>query len=923
MLETMRINDMEDFKEFIIIKGKNKTDEIENFVSDPSNRCIHIKFFNSEKVYPYTTDSVKLEKLLKYNLKSDELCIIKNKIVEIDKLYLSENYAFVYFKGNSKGYSYDRSLIKIEKNLTLNYQGLLEYYKEIAKVKDSDNNEYQEDYLIKQLNRIVIRKNDLLDIFFSKKIHEIALENENSLIFPFGTNLSQRKAVVNAMNNRVSIIQGPPGTGKTQSILNIIANLIIQNKTVAVVSGNNEAIKNVLEKMQKNNYDFLLSLLGRNENKQKFFNSQKDYPPELKEWGRSNEELEELLSQIKEHENNLMILFSSNNRRAKLKQILFEYQHEQKYFSDYLKNQEFEKLKKFNFFHMKSDRLLKLLIDIDPSFSDLDSIVVKIKNLIKYGIYDFKQYKNISQIILDLQNQYYNEKIHEIEKEIEIIDKTLKNKNFQDEISLLEQKSRTYFQAILALKYKDDIRKKFCINDYYKDNNFDEFMKEYPVILATAHSISKSKNQSYKFDYIIIDEASQVELVPGIIALDVAENVVIVGDLKQLSHIPDEKLTLEEYDELSKKYNVSVEYNYYHNSLLASFDLLFNNNIKVMLQEHYRCNNHIIEFCNRKYYEGKLICFSNKENKDPLVLLKTVPGNHMRFGEKAVNKITNIRELDSLMDEDFMKEIGINNLENKTFGFMSPFRGQVNVSKEILYSDFQKDTVHKFQGRESDIILFSSVLDEKGASSKLLGFVDEPHLINVAVSRAVEKFVLVSNVDVFVKANKELGDLIRYMQYYQEKSILCDSKVQSIFDLLYSDYSDKLKEMKKSKSWGKSKYNSENLLYALLDDLLDFSKYKYVIEVKLINVIKKENDFTVEELNYINNKARVDVMIYSNFDKQPVLGIEVDGYQFHDNNPKQWNKDELKNEIFKKMGVPLLRLKTVGSKEREKIEKYL
>lgn len=86
----------------------------------------------------------------------------------------------------------------------------------------------------------------------------------------------------------------------------------------------------------------------------------------------------------------------------------------------------------------------------------------------------------------------------------------------------------------------------------------------------------------------------------------------------------------------------------------------------------------------------------------------------------------------------------------------------------------------------------------------MLGFVDEPHLVNVAVSRAVEKFVLVSNVDVFVKANKELGDLIRYMQYYQDNSIICESKVRSIFDLLYLNYSDKLKEMQKSKKWRKS-----------------------------------------------------------------------------------------------------------------------
>ena len=56
----------------------------------------------------------------------------------------------------------------------------------------------------------------------------------NSLIFPFGCNNSQFKAVSTALNNQVSIIQGPPGTGKTQTILNIIANLFMHDKTVLI-----------------------------------------------------------------------------------------------------------------------------------------------------------------------------------------------------------------------------------------------------------------------------------------------------------------------------------------------------------------------------------------------------------------------------------------------------------------------------------------------------------------------------------------------------------------------------------------------------------------------------------------------------------------------------------------------------------------
>lgn len=72
------------------------------------------------------------------------------------------------------------------------------------------------------------------------------------MIYPFRFNLSQKKAMENIYKSNISVIQGPPGTGKTQTILNIIVNLaIMQNKTVAVVSNNNEAVKNVKDKLKK------------------------------------------------------------------------------------------------------------------------------------------------------------------------------------------------------------------------------------------------------------------------------------------------------------------------------------------------------------------------------------------------------------------------------------------------------------------------------------------------------------------------------------------------------------------------------------------------------------------------------------------------------------------------------------------------
>lgn len=78
--------------------------------------------------------------------------------------------------------------------------------------------------------------------------------------------------------------QGPPGTGKTQTILNIIANVIRSGQTVAVVSNNNSATHNVAEKLERKNAAFLTAFLGSMANKQKFLEDQTDTYPDMKDW---------------------------------------------------------------------------------------------------------------------------------------------------------------------------------------------------------------------------------------------------------------------------------------------------------------------------------------------------------------------------------------------------------------------------------------------------------------------------------------------------------------------------------------------------------------------------------------------------------------------------------------------------------------
>lgn len=65
------------------------------------------------------------------------------------------------------------------------------------------------------------------------------------------------------------------------------------------------------------------------------------------------------------------------------------------------------------------------------------------------------------------------------------------------------------------------------------------------------------------------------------------------------------------------------------------------------------------------------------------------------------------------------------------------------------------------------------------------------------------------------------------------------------------------------------------------------------------------------------------ILIYSRICKKPVLAIEVDGYEYHKEDTVQDSRDLLKNRIMELYEIPLLRFKTNGSGEREKIIEIL
>ena len=340
-------------------------------------------------------------------------------------------------------------------------------------------------------------------------------------------------------------------------------------------------------------------------------------------------------------------------------------------------------------------------------------------------------------------------------------------------------------------------RKHFSIHDTYSVSS--AFVEEYPIVLSTLFSLKNICNNGFVFDYLIVDEASQADLLTSFIAMSCARNIIVVGDLKQLPNVITNDV--KDYSEnLLKKYpKISEEYWFHSNSLLSSITNLYPDAPSVLLKEHYRCHPKIIGYCNKQFYNDELLPMTqDSQDSDVLKVIQTVKGNHARghINERQIEVIK--QEVLPFLEKDY------------SIGVISPYRDQVTALQKVLAQAVEVDTIHKFQGREKDIIIFSTV------DNDVSPFIDNPNLINVAVSRAVKKFWLVCSNNETDK-NDQIQNLIKYIKYNNFE--VTESKIHSIFDLLYKQYTKEREEFL-AKHKKVSIYVSENLAYVCIKKCL-------------------------------------------------------------------------------------------------------
>lgn len=826
-------------------------------------------------------------------------------------------------------------------NFNKNINTLKNYYMELIDVLMAREQEDSIAYLNLKLKRntypdmfkyAVKDKNNLLYYYLSSKSMkdiEQAQNNQNSeMLLIEQANESQKRAILNALSRRASIIQGPPGTGKTTTILNIISNLIYEGKKVLVVSKNNSAIDNVVEELDKMSIPRGYIRMGSTKVlteklepiiEQKLIDLKSKLSVQNDELrATSTQNLIQIARELNEKESKLDKLIYKRNELQELKNQLKHVNKKSEAFDlDQYEIKIKKKYKKMTPTRLKNtiSYLAKTLIILDEK--DKLGIFNKIASYILLKMNESILKEDGIAIHMLLEKYYLTNLIDEIELE-------LKKENFEklkNEIhEIYEKKYIPASRNVFAQKIKNMVNKNRlnqCIDKVkqvkYLGNNEtsqmpmvdackNDLIKVYPIVLTTADSLvsnykSYFQDEKLKVDYIIIDEASQCDILSGLPVLFLAKNVIVVGDEKQLSAI-----TSIEKDALDIKVDENHDYGA-QNFLESVINTI--NPVSTMLLEHYRCDYAIINYCNKFFYENKLKIY-NDAKPGAMSIIDCDKGKYV----ESIGGYKNEREIKTISEY-----IG-NNISEKFI--ITPYKKQAERLKKC-YDEERCGTIHTFQGKGEKQVYFSAVLNGTEQCKKHLNgknnlFTKE--LINVAVSRAKEKFVLVIDRAFFKNNDKNMRNLIEYIETYGD---VIPDKTVCIFDYLY----------KKISSYQKIVNNIDNpfeeRVYEFLLKYVENNNkaLKVAAKLPLAELIsdKKFLDENKDLKKFVLCNSHIDFSIYSESINKPLLAIEVDGktHQYQE----QKIRDEKKEKVLAHMNIPLLRISSKITWDEKELENHI
>jgi superfamily I DNA and/or RNA helicase len=652
-------------------------------------------------------------------------------------------------------------------------------------------------------------------------------------IYPLNT--AQEHAVHQSLQNILTVITGPPGTGKSQVVLNIIANAVYNGKTVLFASKNNKAVDVVVQKL-----DTLLPfrLLVRMGNKEHRRNAKTQLEEVIKQLTQKTTEQQKnktdilltltKITALKEQINQLTTL---NDTQETIYQTI----------QSYLKQLPEEcpiqnptiPMKEIDSIHLQDDltkffytpHILDLLTPKkhqkkqDTCFKKYYDALPSPLKIIVQSLLNKKHAKKITilELILTMkQLELAYEEIHQLKKTKRkypgFVDLTLQLHHLQNDYITLsrhlfqhhlmnifietknhkKQDILTYFSLSEQLEKGVDNQKIFCHLHQKRLRCFQNSTTFLPIWVVTNLSAKQSlplKNNL--FDILIIDEASQCDIVSALPLFYRAKQAVIIGDPHQLKHIS--LLTESQDRQLAITHQLSEELftllSYTTHSLYDFTEHLMVQNTQhpVLLNEHYRCHPDIISFSNEYYYDKKLTIATDESRliQHP-TLEKRILWHHVKGKTVRSESPYNEEEAERIVEET-LQMLSLGSAADVTVGIVTLFRAQCEIIIEKLqkFQDLFTKTItvgtaHRFQGDEKDIILFSPAISDGVKSGTLQWIQTTSQLINVAVTRARSLFIIIGDQETCKNTTGPLKNLSDYVELATANPKTIDSPTKEI-----------------------------------------------------------------------------------------------------------------------------------------------
>lgn len=282
--------------------------------------------------------------------------------------------------------------------------------------------------------------------------------------------------------------------------------------------------------------------------------------------------------------------------------------------------------------------------------------------------------------------------------------------------------------------------------------------------------------EANNFDIVVFDEASQCDIASALPLLFRGKSVVIIGDQKQLSHISS--LQRGQDQALLERFELMDDFPhwaYSHQSLFSLGATQVEGEDIVSLIDHHRCHAHIINFSNEEFYEERLRVatkydrLKSPNREEPGVRWIDIKGRVIRPGTGGAQNATEARAvLDVIRDLVLIKGY------KGSIGVVTPFRSQANAITQLVNGDetlaaalvqreFLADTVHKFQGDERDVIIFSPVVSTDTPHGAMAFLRSNGNLFNVAITRARAQLIVVGDLSACGRC--DVGYLSRFAAY--------------------------------------------------------------------------------------------------------------------------------------------------------------